>query len=191
MRKCPIRFGRILMFLILAGSLLAKIGFCTTMKPVSIATLARHAGTIVVGKVKSIESEWNEDRSVIFTHINIAAEEFYKGDSMEKEITVKLLGGTMSDTTLRVAGAPGFTQGEDVFLFLRTLDDNYFAVDGLSQGKFSVEVDSATGKKMLRNDLSEIFFLEPYKERGKRTVDFQDMVTQIRKALQNVDADKK
>jgi hypothetical protein len=44
-----------------------------------------------------------------------------------------------------VAGAPTFTQGEGVLLFLARGSDGHLSVAGLFQGKFSLERDAASG----------------------------------------------
>ena len=107
-----------------------------------IEQLTQEADLILTGRVKSIESGWNEERTLIYTYVTISVEEEAKalsGQEQVDEIIVRVRGGEVGDIGLRVSDTPQFREGEEVFLFLRMEDMPLFSVTGLFQGKYTIE----------------------------------------------------
>src|SRR5262249_33343562 len=80
--------------------------------------LARSAGVIVEGRVRSVQSAWNDAHTQIFTTIKLQVASYYKGGDGGSELAIRMLGGTVGDVTLAVLEQPKFTPDENVVLFL-------------------------------------------------------------------------
>jgi len=106
--------------------------------------------SILIGRCTAIRSEWSEDGRKIFTYVTIVPQTFLKGDQIPQEITIKQLGGVVGDIVMRVEGSPVFEVDEEVLLFLKSGPNGSYSVIGLSQGKFSIKTDPATGRKILQ-----------------------------------------
>ena len=108
----------------------------------SIEELTSEADSILIGKVKKIESQWNEEGTLIYTYVTIFVGQYVKalsGQGQIEEIMVKVRGGEVGDIGLKVSDTPQFRQGEEVFLFLRMEKLPLFSVTGLFQGKYTIE----------------------------------------------------
>lgn len=177
---------------ILLTSLLAKIGFATTMRKLTINDLIHGAHKIVIGTCTAITSQWNEDHSYIFSHVTIQVSESLKGQPPPK-IVLTQSGGVVGDKAMHVVGGATFRQGEEVLLFLREMSVRetkegpkkiITRVFGMSQGKFTIVTDMATGRKITERDLSGIGFIGPKGEESEsRKVYLEDFVAEIKENL--------
>jgi hypothetical protein len=110
----------------------------TTLQPLTGPELAAAAERIVVARATHIESRWF-GRSLV-TLVTLEVAESWKGDDVT-ELTVAIPGGVDMNREVPIAvtlpGAPVFSTGEDLLLFLQPQDgfDGYSIV-GLSQGAF-------------------------------------------------------
>ena len=136
---------------------LALVIFCLVSLPcqatmvmkLSEEDLANQAATIISGTVTSVKSEWNEERTKIFTYITITPNSSLKGDRPTQEIVIEQPGGEVGDIGMFVEGTSVFEEGEDVLLFLERGRKGFQRTLGLSQGKFSIESDPVTQRKIL------------------------------------------
>ena len=135
---------------LLLAVLLAVPVRATTVKRLDLDGLVSTAETIVVGEVLGSETYWTLDRRVILTRHTILVDETLKG-AVEETIEVTIVGGTIGDIVLYVAGMPAFTAGERTVLFLES-SSRYRTVVGLGQGKFRVDGD------FIANEVSELEF---------------------------------
>ncbi|MBE0461750.1 MAG: hypothetical protein IBX60_08990 [Candidatus Aminicenantes bacterium] len=94
---------------------------------------------IIVGEVLDVRSEWNANRSIIFTYVTVSVEEYIKGSSLVKEIKVKNLGGIVDEIGSLVPDSPSFRKGEKVLLFLQSdrYSECFWVVDQV-YGKLTV-----------------------------------------------------
>ncbi|MCM8814183.1 MAG: hypothetical protein NC924_09685 [Candidatus Omnitrophica bacterium] len=121
------------------------------MLAVDTETLTAQAQVVVVGDVAETTAYWNEEKTMIFTNVDVAVSEVLKGDIAPGTLTVKVPGGKVGDYFKIVSIAPFFKKGETVLLFLN--DDA--AAGGLQkltaniQGKFSIITDELTGEKQV------------------------------------------
>ncbi len=106
----------------------------------SVAELATNADRIVVADVLRVQSEFNVDKSNIFTFVTLAVDKILKGHS-NAQATLALPGGEVEGTTLLVGGVPNFIAGERVLLFLD--DESEIGIAGMWQGKYSLSGDEA------------------------------------------------
>jgi hypothetical protein len=121
----------------------------TMVKRLSEDDMTNQAKTIVTGRVLATKSEWNEERTKIYTYITISTQTFLKGDDQPQEMVIKKLGGEVGDIGMLVEGTSVFEEGEEVLLFLRKGRKGFHRILGFSQGKFSIETDPVSQRKML------------------------------------------
>ena len=95
----------VLIFLLLTGFLASQASALMVRK--SIEELTSQADSILIGKVKKIESQWNEERTLIYTYVTISVKQYTKalsGVGEVQEIIVKVPGGEVGDIGLKVCG---------------------------------------------------------------------------------------
>ncbi|MFH1382972.1 MAG: hypothetical protein ABIH70_08820 [Chloroflexota bacterium] len=110
------------------------------MVKLTLDDLTAAATNIIVGKVTTINSQWNAEHTSINTDVTLAVEQQVKGSWNQSEITVQVPGGQVGTVTQWVEDSPGFSAGEHVLVFLE-LYDNIFRVVGGIQGKFVIGDD--------------------------------------------------
>ncbi len=136
----------------------------------SIEELTYEANSILIGEVKSMESRWNKDRTLIYTYVTISVREYIKGIlnlGEPEEITVQVPGGEVGDIGLKVSDTPEFREGEEVFLFLRVEELPIFRVAGLFQGKYTIEGEKAKNK-VLEQEISLDILIDQIEEIMKK-----------------------
>lgn len=132
---------KLLSYFILTVSLLfAYVGTAsaTNIVPSTLEYMTGNSDVVVIGQVVSQTSYWEAQQ--IFTDVRIAVDNYVKippDASPEPEITLKLLGGQVGDTHLKIDQAPTFTDGEKVMLFLKHVGDRYVPF-GLSYGVYTI-----------------------------------------------------
>jgi len=104
----------------------------------TLQDLVQQADLIVFGRCEEMISAWGAKRRRIFTNITVAPERCLKPCNCPSRITIRQLGGTVDDFSIKIAGAPEFQKGERVILFLKTSATTFYQVLGMSQGKFSI-----------------------------------------------------
>ena len=112
----------------------------TVLVPADVGELAREAGAIVRGRVSEIAPRWSDDRRSIETLVTIEVESALKGPLAG---TVRFLvpGGAIGRYRSVFVGAPAFSLGQHVLVFLGWRGPSHPFLLGLSQGVFRVEPD--------------------------------------------------
>jgi hypothetical protein len=136
----PGRFRAALRWGLLLILLAAVPAQATSWQDVSLPSLCRHAGLVVVGRVNHVVSLWAPDGHDIFTYVTLTLERTLKGRAERTEaFTVRFRGGRAGHLTSVVAGAPRLQAGERVVLFLTAPDaDGFPRVLGLRHGVWRV-----------------------------------------------------
>jgi hypothetical protein len=111
--------------------------------------LAQESELVVDGKVASVRSYWNDDRSKIFTEAVVTVGSIYKGASAQS-VRVVQLGGVVGNVRMTAHGALQWKKGEEVLLFLEPSVPGAFQVAGFSQGMYMIERDPRTGKTFVK-----------------------------------------
>jgi hypothetical protein len=111
--------------------------------------LTNRSNTIVIGKVKSMKAQWGNGGTKIYTYITVSVEDCLKGNKHCPEVTIRQEGGEVGGIGLKVVGAPEYKEGEDVLTFLEEYEPDHFKCVGMMQGKYTVEEDYVTKKKIL------------------------------------------
>lgn len=114
-----------------------------------LKSLSDNAEIILTGKVIEQKSEWNADRSRIFTKVIVSVEEYLKGSQNQSRVTITHPGGEVDEVGEIYSHVPRFYDNENVLLFLQKNKDNisYKVLEG-EVGKISLNVDKSTGEKM-------------------------------------------
>ena len=113
----------------------------TSFVATDLGELTRDARTIARGVVVAVDSRWSDDRSRIETLVTLEAEQYLKG-SFGPTVQFSVPGGRVGRYRSIVVGAPQFTTGDRVVVFLAGSAPNLPHVIGLSQGLFRVVSDS-------------------------------------------------
>ncbi|MGD8967869.1 MAG: matrixin family metalloprotease [Anaerolineae bacterium] len=103
----------------------------------SLEELTLGADRIATGTVSALESRWEPD-GLIYTYVTIQPDQHLKGGATSDELTVKVPGGRVGTTALRVADAPRFAPGERVLVFLEAEDSSFYRSLGGFQGKQTI-----------------------------------------------------
>lgn len=114
--------------------------------------LVEKSTDVVRGKVTKIECAFDENESYIYTFVTVRVhEDFFRPKPIKRFVVVRILGGIVGDTGLRVSDMPEFRIDEDVLLFLKEgaeplfmdletrSDPDCYNVIGLFQGKKTIQ----------------------------------------------------
>jgi len=118
----------------------------------SLDELVRVSPLVVLGKPIEHQSVWEEDENGgrrIVTYTRVRIERSLGGDTKEKEVWVRTLGGVVDSIAQRVDGEALLVKDESSVLFLQPRTDGTHAVSGMALGHFPV-VKSDDGRLRLR-----------------------------------------
>jgi len=119
-----------------------------TYVSVDFPTLVGQAHAIAVGRVVAVEPRWREGRRGIETALTLAVDQYLKGD-LGRTVTLSVPGGQMGRYRSVMPGAPAFTEGEEVVLFLTADATRAAHVLGLGQGVFRIMTDRVRGERLV------------------------------------------
>jgi len=145
---------------LLALTLLASPAAASTALPATVEGLARASDAVVRGTVETSASRFTSDGRQIYTFAEIRTAAVWRGSAPARPV-VRVPGGAVGDVGMLVPGAPRFTPGEEVVLFLRRAGPVHLLV-GLAQGKFAVSGGAA------RPELAGLQLLERPLPAGER-----------------------
>ena len=131
----------------------------TTLARMSVAQMTHAAKNIVRARCLSNSTAW--DAGEIWTFTTFEVEENWKGMPRDKQITVRLLGGTVGGLTSSVSGVPRFAEGEEVILFLEPTARGDFSIVSWMQGTFRVRRDGASGRESVTQDTAGFSTFDP------------------------------
>ncbi len=115
----------------------------STVAPMSVATLADHAGQVIVGRVTAVRSYWASDPRRIESEVTLEGVEYLKGrlaDSTDR-FTLVVPGGEVDKTRMTICDAPELRVGEKWLLFLLPTYHTHPVV-GIYQGAFLIKPDA-------------------------------------------------
>ena len=123
----------------------------TTVRPLDVDGLSRSADCVVRASVQEAVSHWNDGRTQILTDVTLDVRRVLAGPCSTGPYRFTVLGGRVGDLEQVIAGAPTYSAGEDVVLFLYREDSLITPVVGLFQGKLVKDVDAVTGAERWGN----------------------------------------
>lgn len=123
---------------VVSSVLLSAAPSATIIVPASLETLSRDARAIARGRVVAVDGRWTAGRRTIETIVTLEAETYLKGQ-LGGTIQFRVPGGSHGRYQNIVVGAPRFSVGQRVIVFLGAHGPTVPFVLGLHQGVFHVE----------------------------------------------------
>jgi hypothetical protein len=118
----------------------------TVYLPAEFTDMVTTSAFIVHGRVVDVHSQPTADRRSIATLVTVDVADALKGQVGES-ITFRVPGGTVGRYRRIIVGAPSFTEGEEVVLFLTSRGPSVPYPFGLSQGVY--RVSRASGRALV------------------------------------------
>lgn len=134
--------------ILVLAALLPASAFASVVLPASVESLARQADLVVRGRAERAVCVASPDGKQLHTVTTVRVASALKGEAGQT-VEVRTPGGTLGDLTQVVHGAPSFSQGEEVVLFLHREHPARYTVESLALGKFEV-VKAADGAPVVR-----------------------------------------
>ena len=148
-----------------ASLLMAAEAEATMVMPLDLDALIDGAERIAVARVESQEARWTADHGAIYTEVTLRVMQPLKapgGQAAEMAagnlVTVRREGGVVGNVGMRVAGAPQFSEGEEVLVFLERRGAALWTV-GMAQGKMRVAM--LDGRRVAIRSTAGLGFLKP------------------------------
>jgi hypothetical protein len=132
--------GFILVWVLAAAMPLSAI----TVVPLSFAELVERSTAVVHGRVSEVRGQWSPDRHSIDSVLSLDALDYFKGELGER-VSVRVPGGQVGGFVNIIPGAPRFSEGDHVVLFLKVDGPSIPIVTGTTQGVFRVTADPGSG----------------------------------------------
>jgi hypothetical protein len=179
MQRHPKGLFLLLLTLTMASSLLPQPALSQSkgsaaidaLKPLTTDELTSRSDVIVVGKVTERKSEWNNNKSRIYTRVTLAVDQCLKGDAAQKTITITTLGGEVDGVGELYTHTPSFKPDEKVVVFAQKDKQGSLRVAGGLQGKYSIKENEVTGKPAVAGDKP----LEEFLSRVKVAIESQSV----------------
>jgi hypothetical protein len=111
--------------------------------------LTNRADVIAVGKIASLRSEWNQDRSRIVTRATIAVDQYLKGEQPQRSLVITVPGGEIDGVGEMYSHTARFKPDEQVVVFATADNRGQLGVVGGDVGKMTVARDKVTGLQMV------------------------------------------
>ncbi|MCA3015307.1 MAG: hypothetical protein INH41_23210 [Myxococcaceae bacterium] len=137
---------------VVAAALGATVASAATVRSLTLEALVDGADTIARVKVVGVTARWTPDGARIVSDVTLSVLEGWKGPGRET-LTVIVPGGVVGRVGQRVEGAPRFTVGQELVVFLEARGD-VFVPHGWSQGVFEVTTRGA-GERVATQQQSE------------------------------------
>jgi hypothetical protein len=128
--------------------LLSPAAHATILVPAEFREIVNGSQVIVHGRVSDVRSYLVDARKRIDTVVTLDVESYLKGGPADT-VTFRVPGGTVGRYRSTMVGAPEFSVGEEVVLFLRADGPAVPQVFGLSQGVYRVRTDAETGRRVV------------------------------------------
>ena len=134
---------KLLAFLIVACACAGGSLSATTLVPADFAHMARESELIVRGTVVQVDGQRIGGRQTIESLITLRVSDTIKGTSVE-ETVFRVPGGKVGRYRRVMVGAPQFSPGDEVILFLKGRAPAMAMPYGLSQGVYRVSRAAGT-----------------------------------------------
>jgi len=149
----------------------------------TVEQLTNESTAVLYGKCTGKRCEWNENKTIIYTYVTVAPEEYIKGN-LGSEAVIAVPGGQVGDIIYEVSEMPVFTEGEDVVAFIWTNPSGKNLVTGGYLGRMKIMKDKLTGKRMVEGigfmDNTELQNLVPGQVRQAIKMLLEDFVKKLK-----------
>jgi hypothetical protein len=139
---------------LVVGVLVTSQVDATVLVSADLPELVADARAIVHGRVVATQPQVAEGSRTIETIVTVAADEYLKGD-LGARVSLRVPGGQLGFRRSVVIGAPVFTPGDQVVLFLGGSGPSLPWIIGLNQGVYRVRGDRAGGRSIAKGRLLE------------------------------------
>jgi hypothetical protein len=149
----------------------------------SVQEMTNESTAVLYGKCTSKRCEWNDNRSIIYTYVTIAPEEYLKGN-LGSEAVIAVPGGRVGDIIYEVSEMPVFTEGEEVVAFIWTNPSGKNLVTGGFQGKMKIIKDKLSGKRIIEDvgimDETDLQHLAPGQVRKAIRMQLEEFIGKLK-----------
>jgi hypothetical protein len=121
-----------MVFLAVAASISVQ---ATTLLPADLGDLVRDARAIAQGQVVAVDAGWTANHRAIETVVTLRADAYLKGE-LGSTLQFRVPGGRLGRFDSIMIGAPSFTVGQNVVVFLGAHGPSVPYLLGLGQGVF-------------------------------------------------------
>jgi len=148
--KSPVRW---VCALVGAIVLVARCAFATSVVPPTFEELVSQAELVVRAEVRALRCEETvrDGRAVIHTYVTIDVLRALKG-AAPATLELRLLGGTVGDRTLHIAGVPRFAPGERCLLFIENNGRQFCPLVAIMHGRYRIDRRASDGAEIVRRD---------------------------------------
>ena len=119
------------------------------LQKLNLQELTNQAEVVAVGKVSAMRSEWNQDKTRIYTKVTVSVGQYIKGERSEKTLTITHLGGEVGGVGELYTHTPRFFMDEEVLVFAKKDKQENLRITGGADGKLKIAKNEQTGKKMI------------------------------------------
>jgi hypothetical protein len=119
-----------------------------TILPMSFAELVNESSAIVYGRVAEVQGQWTADRQRLESLVALEVLSAFKG-APGGTITFSIPGGQSGRYINLMPGAPTFTRGDLVVVFLSARGPRLPGPTGFTQGIYRVVADRASGSMLV------------------------------------------
>jgi hypothetical protein len=131
----------------LIGTLMLAIGALSSCASTSYSMqsdkelhqIVTHSNYIIIGEVVSIECNWNQEQTLIYTDVTISIKQTLKGNCPSNQMVASFLGGEVGSEAMIVRPQPRFQVGENVLVYLVNGPDQRKVVKYSWKGKLTIE----------------------------------------------------
>ncbi len=160
------RVGQILVMTIALSLVAVPSVRCATFVVTSDQQLAAAADVVVLGRVEQLRSEMTA-AGTIATFVTLIVVEALKGE-VPASLEVRVPGGALNNLRRIVPGAPSYTPGERVLVFLQRRADGAFESVALALGTYHVIGGDAGDEQLMRSLGDGVTAFEPSAGRLRR-----------------------
>ncbi|MEO8167791.1 MAG: hypothetical protein ABI623_06060 [bacterium] len=149
---------RILSVFIFGGIFIVGGSAYSQTKAMTTDEMVGRSDIVAVGKVSSMRSEWNSDRSRVVTRVMVSVDRYLKGEQSQRSLVITVPGGEVDGVGELYSHSATFKPNEDVVVFAERDARGTLRVTGGSEGKLTVTEDARTGKHIVgESELLEVF----------------------------------
>jgi len=116
----------------------------------TVEELARSADAVVHGRVVAIEVR-RDGEGRVYTQVELVLEDVWKGRMAGHTCVLVHGGGTLGEVDVRASGQAEFAIGDELVAYMTRSPRGEWITVGLSQGRFEISRDEATGYRWVRN----------------------------------------
>lgn len=145
------------LLLAFASFLFAANLFATTILQLDIDEMLTQAELVFEGKVTRKTSQWNKQRTAIYTLIEFEVQDVIKGEHSATTLQLRFSGGTVDDITMSIAAMNYPEVNEQGIYFVESLGERLVnPLVGWAQGHFIIQTDETDAEKVMTTNAAPV-----------------------------------